>query len=262
MHACARPFKGNPIKWALLGDVAWRSRLPSSSSGMIDDIQAWVVAYAMRRYPSTSVEANTHVATAWTALLNSAYGGNHTQVADAAQSQSQSQSQSRSATPPPTRPPAAQAVGTGMAQGLDLGSGSGSGSGLGSHDSDIFSKDGLARFPSFSLNLYSSPNTTGIESAWNELLSAAEVDPTIEHGAAFRYDLVDVVRQSLQNIFAKTFASLTAVCGGSPDHDFGLRADASVVLAGTNYTEYSSSNCGGASDDSPSPQKNNHFVFR
>jgi hypothetical protein len=117
---------------------------------------------------------------------------------------------------------------------------------LGSADSDSFSKDGLARFPSLTLRLYKSPNTTGILYAWEELLAAAEADPTLEHSASFRYDLVDVVRQHLQNLFAATYLSLQTKCTGSPDttQHYSEHIDG-VSSSPGNYTEYPRANCDG-----------------
>ena len=249
--------EGNPVKWALLADVAWRSHTPSSS-GMVADIDAWVRAYALRRYPSsTSVAANTHVATAWSMLLFSAYGGNRTLLAapDLAASEavddlattgmlnarllflnSTSSSSSSSARGNSGLQPQLRSTTPGR---------------LGSHDSDIFSKDGLARFPSFSLELYKSPNVSGVASAWAELLAAAEVDPSMANGAAFRYDLVDVARQALQNLFANTFAALQAVCAGRAGSDSGTSAaqpsssTATARVDTGNYTEYVNANCRG-----------------
>ena len=220
----------NPIKWALMADVAWRSPAPSTA-GMIADIQSWVVEYAARRYPSGSAPANAHVAAAWTALLDAAYGGNRTVDL--------------------TRPLPPADTST-----LDINAAPT----LGSHDSDIFSKDGLARFPSFTLGLYASTEPAGIVTAWRELLAAAENDPSIAHGASFRYDLVDVVRQSLQNRFAAVFQSIQAKCMRSTKHAYGSTKHASGAggkSAGTpavtvvfplvhNWTEHPASVCAGS----------------
>ena len=116
----------------------------------------------------------------------------------------------------------------------------------GSSHSDGFSKDGIARFPSLTLRLYKSPNATGILYAWEELLAAAKADQTLQHSASFRYDLVDVVRQALQNLFAATYASLQAKCNGSPDTitQHSEHIDSASSLPG-NYTEYRRTNCDG-----------------
>ena len=66
------------------------------------------------------------------------------------------------------------------------------------------------------------------------------------YGAAFRYDLVDVVRQSLQNLFARTFAALQAVCASPTAATAARPSDPAVASqVGDNYTEYSSANCMG-----------------
>ena len=212
----------NPIKWALLADVAWRSD-NNVSAGMIVNISNWVQEYAFRRYPSetASYPGRAHVARAWAALLNSAYGGHRN--SDAAvnagkivNNHSSYSSQTLSDTNPQSM--------------------SGGTTHLGSPDSDRFSKDGLARFPSLTLKLYSSPNSTGLLEAWTELVAAAEADPSIAYGSAFRYDLVDVVRQNLQNIFAKTFATLQSKC------QLGMDAPPSAPT----YTYHAHSNCAGS----------------
>ena len=61
----------------MLGDVAWRSS-DLASAGMITNVEAWVLEYAARRYPTDSAEAAGHVANAWSALLEAGYGGNRT----------------------------------------------------------------------------------------------------------------------------------------------------------------------------------------
>ena len=50
------------------------------------------------------------------------------------------------------------------------------------------------------------PNASGIVLAWEELLAAAAADPGLAQGASFRYDVVDVVRQALQDLFAKVYS--------------------------------------------------------
>ena len=202
----------NPIKWALMADIAWRSPIPSTA-GMINDIQSWVVEYATRRYPSPSAPANAHVAAAWTALLESAYGGNRT---------------AEDTSPAPRADTSTYDINTATA--------------LGSQDSDKFSKDGLARFPSFTLHTYASPKPAGILTAWRELLAATEADPAIAHSSSFRYDLVDVVRQSLQNLFAVTFQSIQTKCTGAGESS---SAGAAAAVA-HNWTEHPHSNCAGS----------------
>ena len=49
-----------------------------------------------------------------------------------------------------------------------------------------FSKDGLCRIPSLDLKLYQSPHPTDVVSAWGELIHAADFDPVIASGAAFK----------------------------------------------------------------------------
>ena len=206
----------NPIQWALLADVAWRSN-DTMSSGMIVNISDWVQEYAFRRYTSetTSSSARAHVAKAWMTLLDSAYGG-HRNRHDARNDENIVHDQSHDL----------QSLSDKNPHSLN------STTHLGTH-SEYFSKDGLARFPSIALKLYSSPNSTGLMQAWSELVAAADADPSIGHGSAFRYDLVDVVRQNLQNIFAHTFATLQSKCQSWMD-------------APPTYTQHAQSNCGGS----------------
>jgi hypothetical protein len=240
---------------------------------MIADIESWVAEYAMRRYPSDAPAANTHVAAAWAALLDAAYGGNHTVGSNKAEGL-----RSASASSPSGDHLVTDAMTLALLNSRASGGGGDGGDSdlrrrhsplrvgatdssppstaagqrqLGSRDSDIFVKDGLARFPSLTLGLYTSPKPAGLVSAWTELLAAVAADPAVAHASAFRYDLVDVVRQSLQNLFAKTFASLKATCagggaggavskraiGGGPD---GRPHAGAGLGAGGNYTEYPS----------------------
>ena len=143
---------------ALLADVAWRSLDITS-----DSIETWVQAFGARRYVTDSTAngtsaTNPHVLTAWANLLDAAYGGTgdswvqtpkHLQLLDQAVSSSKHP--------------------------------------LSSPDSDSFSKDGLCRLPSLSLRLYHSPDPVGIMSAWSELILAADFDPAISQGEAFKY---------------------------------------------------------------------------
>ena len=87
----------------------------------------------------------------------------------------------------------------------------------------------------------------GVLYAWQELLAAAEADPTLEYGASFRYDLVDIARQALQNLFAATYASLQEKCTPRSDGEAvaSLQGDQIGGQAVGNYTEYPRANCVG-----------------
>ena len=64
--------------------------------------------------------------------------------------------------------------------------------------------------PSFGLSYYTRPNATGILEAWQLLYQAAitkEIDPSV---GPFQYDLVDIGRQCLVNLFFDLYSSFEA----------------------------------------------------
>jgi hypothetical protein len=84
----------------------------------------------------------------------------------------------------------------------------------------------------------------GILYAWEELIAAAKADPTLAHITSFRYDLVDVVRQALQNLFASTYKDLQAKCLAQYVDEGGGSVSPASETAGK-YTEYPRANCDG-----------------
>ena len=59
---------------------------------------------------------------------------------------------------------------------------------------------------------------------------------------SLRYDLADVARQGLQNIFAETFASIQQKCQGWDSNTFAIEQSQTTE---DNYTEHDHANCGG-----------------
>lgn len=77
--------------------------------------------------------------------------------------------------------------------------------------------DGVCRMPSTKGGVTRSPNATGVVVAARLLTAAAKAEPALGAVAAFRYDLVDVVRQVLQDRFADEFGALQDACTNSTD---------------------------------------------
>eukprot|EP00051_Salpingoeca_urceolata_P003197 m.55917 g.55917 ORF g.55917 m.55917 type:complete len:877 (-) comp12565_c0_seq1:58-2688(-) len=113
----------------------------------------------------------------------------------------------------------------------------------GARQTSNFGNDGLARIPSLSPP-YNPPKAAGnpaqVVEAWKLFIASADQLP---HGgdvanpfsAAWRYDLVDVTRQALQNHFAGLFEQLQATWG-----------DCSKL--GNTFTAFNQSNCNGGAD--------------
>ena len=80
-----------------------------------------------------------------------------------------------------------------------------------------FGKDGPLRIPSLSLQWFQSGNASGVVAAWRQLLAAADADPTLAAVASFRYDLVDVGRQALMDLWPRTYSRCPARQSGAVD---------------------------------------------
>ena len=71
----------------------------------------------------------------------------------------------------------------------------------------------MGRIPSLTLQTFQSCNASSIVEAWRWLLAAAEANPAlISSVSSFRYDLVDVGRQVLMDLFPQIYSPL-----GNPD---------------------------------------------
>ena len=71
----------------------------------------------------------------------------------------------------------------------------------------------MGRIPSLTLQTFQSCNASSIVEAWRWLLAAAEANPAlISSVSSFRYDLVDVGRQVLMDLFPQMYSPLVSAC--------------------------------------------------
>jgi alpha-N-acetylglucosaminidase len=90
----------------------------------------------------------------------------------------------------------------------------------------------VGRIPSLTLQTFQSCNASSIVEAWRWLLAAAEANPAlISSVSSFRYDLVDVGRQVLMDLFPQMYSPLVSACSGNHSRGSGSWGGTPCALA-------------------------------